>query len=218
MTGGAPNANCLTTMQAGGMGEGWSDFIAIAMTAKETDTAATDRVVGAYVTNSAKGVRMFPYSTSMTTNPQTYNTLSQPNTKEVHRIGEVWNTMLFELYWNMVTLSGLTPVTAPNLITAAASGTGNTNALRLVVDGIRMQPCNPTFVQARDAILKANDATFKGAYLCEIWKAFAKRGLGFTAVDDGNFVNAFDMPPNAVAQCATRVAGKTVLVPPPAVV
>lgn len=40
------------------------------------------------------------------------------------------------------------------------------------------QPCNPNFVQARDAILDADKALTGGKNQCELWTAFAKRGLG----------------------------------------
>lgn len=40
------------------------------------------------------------------------------------------------------------------------------------------QPCSPTFVQARDAIIDADEALTGGENACELWKAFAKRGLG----------------------------------------
>jgi extracellular elastinolytic metalloproteinase len=43
---------------------------------------------------------------------------------------------------------------------------------------MRSQPCNPNFVQARDAILSADVALTGGVNKCEIWTAFAKRGLG----------------------------------------
>ncbi|RAL06717.1 peptidase M36 [Aspergillus homomorphus CBS 101889] len=51
-------------------------------------------------------------------------------------------------------------------------------SMKLVVDGMALQPCNPTFVQARDAILDADVALTGGKNRCEIWKGFAKRGLG----------------------------------------
>lgn len=43
---------------------------------------------------------------------------------------------------------------------------------------IHSQPCSPTFVQARDAILDADKALTSGENACELWTAFAKRGLG----------------------------------------
>lgn len=44
------------------------------------------------------------------------------------------------------------------------------------------QPCNPTFVSARDAIIDADLALTGGANACELWTGFAKRGLGQGAV------------------------------------
>lgn len=43
------------------------------------------------------------------------------------------------------------------------------------------QPCNPNMVEARDAILDADEALTGGANACEIWTGFAKRGLGENA-------------------------------------
>lgn len=44
--------------------------------------------------------------------------------------------------------------------------------------GLQRQPCNPDFIQARDAILETDKALFNGANQCEISSGFAKRGLG----------------------------------------
>jgi extracellular elastinolytic metalloproteinase len=59
--------------------------------------------------------------------------------------------------------------------------------------GMSLQPCNPTFIQARNAILQAEKNYYKGAYACLIWRAFAKRGLGVDAKQSG-FVNGFAVP------------------------
>ncbi|KAJ3159266.1 Fungalysin/Thermolysin Extracellular metalloproteinase 5 [Geranomyces michiganensis] len=69
---------------------------------------------------------------------------------------------------------------------------GNIAALQLVVDGMKLQPCHPTFVDARDAILQADKVNYGGENLCEIWKAFAKRGLGVGARAGG--VEDFGVP------------------------
>ncbi|KDN38716.1 hypothetical protein RSAG8_09266, partial [Rhizoctonia solani AG-8 WAC10335] len=62
------------------------------------------------------------------------------------------------------------------------SGTaGNIVALRLFIDGLKLQPCNPTFISARDAILQADTNRYSGANKCTLWAAFAKRGLGTDA-------------------------------------
>jgi hypothetical protein len=97
--------------------------------------------------------------------------------------------MLNEVYWNMVQKSGFCPVS--EMSANADSGKGNTDYLKLTIGGMKKQPCNPTFVQARDAIVAANDAIFRGRYKCEIWNAFSKRGLGPSAKDDGAYQNDF---------------------------
>ena len=56
------------------------------------------------------------------------------------------------------------------------------------------QPCNPDFVQARNAIIDADVALTKGANKCTIWKAFAKRGLGSTAKAGKKVTSSFTVP------------------------
>ncbi|KAI8911045.1 Fungalysin metallopeptidase-domain-containing protein [Gorgonomyces haynaldii] len=189
LTGGPANANCLNTPEAGGMGEGWSDVVAMVfeMNAKNTG-ANTARAVGQYVTENAnKGVRRFPYTTDLTVNPLTYADLA--TTQEVHNVGEIWASMLMEVYFNLVDKLGFDP----NFKSDATAGKGNNVMLQLLVTGMKLQPCNPTFVQARDAINKADQTLFQGKNKCEIGKGFAKRGLGVNAVD-GQFVNNADLP------------------------
>ena len=50
--------------------------------------------------------------------------------------------------------------------------------MMVLIVPVSRQPCNPNFIQARDAILDADTALTNGANHCEIWKGFAKRGLG----------------------------------------
>jgi extracellular elastinolytic metalloproteinase len=67
--------------------------------------------------------------------------------------------------------------------------------MKLVQDGMALQPCNPTFLQARDAILDAEQALTKGQYKCELWKGFAKRGLGEDAARVGGvYTDGFKIP------------------------
>ena len=104
-----------------------------------------------------------------------------------------------EVYWNMVEKSGFAQV--DDMKTNPTIGKGNSDFLRLLIAGMKIQPCNPTFVSARDAILVANNATFGttggGGYRCEIWKGFAKRGLGFSNAGSGGapYADQFDLPP-----------------------
>ena len=55
---------------------------------------------------------------------------------------------------------------------------GNTLALQLIIDGLKLQPCRPSFFDARDAIIQADMVLTGGENTCLIWKAFAERGLG----------------------------------------
>jgi extracellular elastinolytic metalloproteinase len=193
LVGGNSNPNCLQSPQASGLSEGYSDAIAIMMQMNASDTPTTPKVVGEYVSNIPNGLRSGVYSTDMAVNNFTYNLLSTPNFQEVHNMGEVWTNMLNEVYWKMVIKSGFTPV--PDLTDSSKSGTGNADYLQLLINSMKKQPCNPTFIQARDSMLAADMATNQGKYRCDIWGGFAKRGLGFGAVEDGAFVNNFETDP-----------------------
>lgn len=192
LTGGPSNSSCLNNAEQGG--EGWSDFFALALTAKPTDSANTARGMGTFVYNqpvSALGIRDFRYSRSMSVNPMTYNYVK--NNPEVHYTGTVWCTMLWDMYWNLVDKYGF------NADLYHGTG-GNNKAIQLVIDGLKLQPCSPGFVDARNAILKADSINNGGANKEAIWKAFARRGLGYSAnqgssnsASDG--VAAFDLPP-----------------------
>ena len=61
----------------------------------------------------------------------------------------------------------------------------NLQPLIIVIDGLKLQGCDPTFLDARDAILLADDVS-GGFDECVIWTAFAKRGMGTGANDFGN--------------------------------
>lgn len=58
------------------------------------------------------------------------------------------------------------------------------------------QPCNPTMIQARDAIIDADKALTGGVNACALWTAFAKRGLGSGAArkTGTNRVESFVIP------------------------
>jgi len=180
LTGGPANSDCLGAGEAGGMGEGWSDFFAVSLQMKATDTRARDTPVGAWV-NQGATIRHYVYSTNMTTNPTTYSLLNNGWT-EVHDIGEIWCNTLYEMFWNLVEATGKFN---PDYYSADKTA-GNTLALQYVTDGFKLQPCNPTFVSARDAILQAEQQVTNGKYKCELWKAFAKRGVGAKAASDGS--------------------------------
>ncbi|KAJ8330578.1 hypothetical protein QVD99_007896 [Batrachochytrium dendrobatidis] len=184
LTGGSATSQCLRTLESGGMGEGWSDIVAMIVTAKQANTPTTPIVLGDYVTNRPEGIRSHPYSTDTNVNPLTYADLQTRD--EVHDIGEVWATALWEVYWNLVTKSGF----SANLHDAK-NAAGNIVALQNVIGGMMIQPCNPTFLDARDAIIASDAARYNGANKCEIWRGFSKRGMGPNA---RNHQNDFSVP------------------------
>ncbi|KAH8595777.1 putative extracellular metallo proteinase mep [Bisporella sp. PMI_857] len=180
LTGGPANSGCLSVYESGGMGEGWGDFMAIAIHIKTTATRATDYPMGPWVSNKVAGIRLYPYSTSLTTNPLTYryvNTYNSEISPSVHKSGTIWATILYEVLWNLVEKYGITSTRFP-VFSNGVPTDGRFLAMKLVIDGMALQPCSPTFIQARDAILDADEALTGGVNACALWTAFAKRGLG----------------------------------------
>lgn len=196
LTGGPATVACLNNAEQ--MGEGWSDWFALTLTTHPSDTATTRRGMGTYVSfqpTDGDGIRPTPYTTDTAVNPSTYASVADTtNISQPHGIGYVWNTMLWEMYWNLVDKYGYNA----NIYDSWSTG-GNNLAMQLVMDGMKFQPCRPGFVDGRNAILAADVALTGGANRCEIWRGFAKRGLGDSASQglatsrtDG--VAAFDLP------------------------
>ncbi|HXG95146.1 MAG TPA: M36 family metallopeptidase [Blastocatellia bacterium] len=188
---GTDNAVGLRSLQGSGMGEGWSDFFAMSFL---NNGEPLDRAVatGSYVTQQARGVRAFPYSTSFATDPLTFGDI-QYNT-EVHAQGTVWCTILWDMRQAFVERYGF--------------DAGRETAERLVLNGLKTLPISPTFVDARDAILLADRLTNNGANQDLIWRAFARRGLGrsastsLTPPSEGFRLAAtegYDVPPEVTA-------------------
>ena len=61
---------------------------------------------------------------------------------------------------------------------------GNDRALQIVTDGMKLDPVNPTIIQARDSIIAADNAGFGGADVADIRSGFATRGAGAGATSD----------------------------------
>ena len=184
LTGGPTNAGCLFNDEE--MGEGWSDFFTLVTSVKPGDTGKEARGIGNYVLRNDKnapGVRSFPYSTDFSVNSKTYRDIIA--TGAPHPLGEVWNSALWDMYWAFVDQYGYDP--------DLYNGTGGNNlAIQLVMDGLKIQPCRPGFIDGRDALLMADEANNGGANQCLIWEVFARRGLGFSA-DQGSTNNRNDM-------------------------
>jgi hypothetical protein len=202
------NSNGLVAQQARGLGEGWADFHALLLLVKESDRALPNNAAfnGTYAENAYPltgpdfapdvlnnafyhGIRRYPYSRDMTKNPLTFrhitdgvalpaspppaSRVSSANS-EVHATGEVWATMLWECYTNLLNDTG-------RLTFAQAQE----RMKRYLVGAYKMTPTDPTFVNARDALLavmQAQDPADRD--LC--MQGFAKRGAGAGAVAPNN--------------------------------
>ncbi|MDJ0869199.1 MAG: M36 family metallopeptidase [Myxococcota bacterium] len=185
LTGGPSVIACLDLLQADGMSEGWSDFWELALTSKADDEPEDPRTLASYLLGQPPGgvgIRNYPYSTDLGVNPLTYAAIRDEGLNRPHGVGEVWAVALWELYWDLVASHGFDPDWF------GGSG-GNQIALQLVMDALALQPCNPTMVEGRDALLAADLAGYGGAHECAIWRAFAKRGMGVGA-DDGGSANS----------------------------
>jgi extracellular elastinolytic metalloproteinase len=198
---GGGSGNCLG-LNGETPSEGWSDWYALALTALPTDTATTPRGIGTYLVGQKRdqaGVRLTPYTTDMNVDPATYGGVRDGEYGEVHDVGYVWASMLWDVYWGLVDAHGFNP----DLYGDWKSG-GNNLAIQLVTDALKLTPCNPGFVDARDGIIAADQALTGGADNCILWRAFAGRGLGSSAKENSlsntrDDVEAFDVP----SSCAT---------------
>lgn len=135
LTGGPANSACLNVLEAGGMGEGWGDFMAIAIHVKTTDTRAKNYPLGDWIYNNPAGIRAYLYSTSLTTNPLTYKSTNSLN--EVHAIGTLWATVLYEVLWNLIDKYGVTSARTPTF-SGKVPTDGRFLAMKLVVDAMAL--------------------------------------------------------------------------------
>jgi subtilisin-like proprotein convertase family protein len=190
------NATGLQWDVGAGMGEGWSDFYALSLLNNtNADNPDSSYASGAYATyklaglldNYVYGIRRFPYSTNNAINPLTWADVDQTTydhsggiavspigfevggAMEVHNVGEIWMNTLWEMRSRIIAANG------------GDVPTGNQIALQLVTNALKMTPINPTFLQARDALISADCATNACANEGSIWNAFADRGLGYNA-------------------------------------
>jgi len=184
----------LDESQSRGMNEGWADFFALSLLASSSDNPNATYPKAAYSSlnlwgtsydeNYYAGIRRYPYSTDLTKNPLTFKDIDPDQASvhfgipinpvligfpawEVHMQGEVWCSMLWEARALLIAKHGATA--------------GNNLMMQLVIDAMEVDPPNPNFIQARNAILLADAAMTGGANVKELWAAFAKRGLGVNA-------------------------------------
>jgi hypothetical protein len=195
----------IDALQTAGLGEGWSDFYALALLAPQGRAGSplpaddVDGVypMGSYVAyhgfgttfdeNYYYGIRRYPYCTDTNKNPLTFADID-PRTATPHDgvprnplLGPFRADQAGEVHFQGEVWCMMLWEMRANLIRKLGAEAGNHLALQLVTDGLKLSPPNPNFVQARDAILLADRMWSGGANAAEIWNAFAKRGLGFNA-------------------------------------
>lgn len=171
LTGGGVG-NCLGNAE--NAGEGWSDWMALILQIKATDTGAEAKPLGTFVSKQSingPGIRQYPYSTNMGINPKTF---ASSNNSEVHNRGEFMTVVLWDLTWAYINKYGFDP----NIYTGTG---GNNKIMQLVIDALKLQPCNPTFIQYRDALIQADQFTTNGQDYCMITEVFRRRGMGLNA-------------------------------------
>lgn len=195
------NGSGLGTTLARGMGEGWSDYYARGILATSDENVNGVFASGAYVTlnitagfadNYYYGIRRFPYAVLSAVGPngKPHNPLTLADldpaqiylgdgaysrgpigaaaADEVHNIGEVWCMMLLEM--------------RARLINRLGWAVGNTRALQIATDAMKLDPASPTPLQGRDSLIAAALAGNAGAVgiadANDVRVAFAARGAG----------------------------------------
>ncbi len=207
LTGGPAASSCLYNAEQGG--EGWSDWLCLITTIEPGDFGASPRGIGTFALGqpvSGGGIRRYPYSTNMAVNPQTYADLA--GSTSVHQRGEIWCDAIWDMTWFLIRDFGFNPM----LASTGDDSSGNIVAMRLVLEGMKLQPCSPGYIDARDAILLADDIMYGSQHRCQIWEAFARRGMGYYASQGssnavGDEIADFTYPPFCLPPTVPPVAG-----------
>ncbi len=192
----------LGEVQAGSMGEAWSDWYAmdylVARGLQADRSGTADIVVFQYDGAGTAVDRTEPLDCKVGdkspactggatghTGGYTYADYGQViGSPEVHADGEIWSQTLWDL--------------------RDALGSAKTESL--VTRAMELSPGNPSFLDERNAILTADNTTFGGADKATIWKVFAKRGMGYYAGSLGGGDSApgadFNVPPTSTRTAA----------------
>ncbi len=201
------NGAGLFNLQSRGMGEGWSDFWSLMLTQKSASETTTGRGVGTYVLNQPLdgiGIRDFRYDFDIT-NLQLETFLNYGTgpgqSVFVHDAGTRWNAALWDINHLLTERYGF-----ESNVYNSTSLAGNIRTMHLVMNALKLQPLNPTFMQARDAILAADELLYGGAHKLELWTAFARRGLRHRAQTANSnapsITTSFELPANLQLQAS----------------
>ncbi len=144
-----------------------------------------DGAVGEYVMNNTVGIRRAVYTVPANTVHDSYADVCAGGC-QVHRDGEVWAATLWDLRQTL--------------------GAATTNLL--VLNGMKFTPTRPSFLNARDGILQADQNLNGGANRCAIWTVFARHGMGVSAVgnDGTTHTAASDIPTDCGGTCTYSIS------------
>jgi hypothetical protein len=195
------NAAGLIGSMGGAMGEGWSDFYAMALMSQPSDPVEGVYPMGGYTTyrlrggsnefnNYYYGIRRFPYAIMSATGgpsarPHNPLTFADIDATKIDISDGAFTSTSFgsadEVHrageiWG----SALWEVRA-KFIQRLGWAVGNRLVLQLVTDGMKLAPSDPTFLSERDAIIAAALASGTADDVKDIWSGFAIRGMGANA-------------------------------------
>jgi extracellular elastinolytic metalloproteinase len=191
---------------AGAMGEAFGDLDAIEYLNENHDVPVfgiDPFVEGAYVTgNTVRGIRNYTMDWPMSGPFPSPGKIPQVDSlnfgdfgyditgPEVHADGELWvatNYTLRQLMLDRYPARG-----RPLDVSCAAGKTpvdqcpGDRRWIQLYFDAMLLMPTAPTMIDARNAILAADQTRFGGANQDILWRGFAERGFGQFASQLGN--------------------------------
>ena len=204
------DSNGLWNAQGKALGEGWSDFLGLLLSARAEHANRTENAdwagtyaVGAYFNEGYCdpfrqtcvrsgqdqayyfGVRRYPYTTDLAKNPLTFRFIANDvplpsgvphfvwkgrvDNAEGHNAGEIWALALWHGFVELLRSGRLGFTEAQDRMVG------------YLVASMKATPLNPTFVEARDALLavaRATDPDDERAFK----RGFAARGMGAGAV------------------------------------
>ncbi len=183
----------ITSEQGGAMGESWGDLTAAEyLFENHYSNGANPWAVGPYATgNRTVGIRDY----AINHNPLNYSDYGFDSTGvEVHADGEIWNGTQYAVRQALVRKwDRRYRYTNTSLQRRCANGSatrsplpstrcpGNRRWIQLMFDAFLLQQGATSMLEARDAMLAADQMRYRGADQKALWLAFARRGMGIDA-------------------------------------
>jgi extracellular elastinolytic metalloproteinase len=188
-------ASTLGGVEAGAMGEAWSDWYALDYLVKhhlqKDNRKKVDIRIFKYDGDGVNFDRTEPIDCTVGSKAQlcnggatghkggyTYRDYGKViGAPEVHSDGEIWAQTLWSLRYEL----------------------GSAKTESLVTRAMELAPYDPSFLDMRDGILVADTSLYHGKDRGKIWKVFASRGMGFFAGafggEDSQPGASFSVPP-----------------------